>query len=190
MARVPLVDAEDLPEEFRYCLSRPISILRALGNAPGALHAHHEYAEWIRWRSRLDPRLRQLVIIEVGLLTESDYEYSHHVALGHRFGVEDADVRELVAVLEGGGNDYFTPAELAAFRLTRELVEEREVRDPAWRDAESLLGTELVTEVAAIAGFYLYVATMIRVLRVEVEPEYRALLPRPARPAEDDRSGR
>jgi alkylhydroperoxidase family enzyme len=172
MSRVPLVQKNQLPEEMRYCLDRPISVLRSLGNAPGALQVHHEFAEWIRWNSKTDPRLRQLLIIAVALCTRSDYEYTHHVALGEQFGVTSNDVENLRAFLNTGARKDFTDAELAAFTLAVQVCCDQDVKEDSWNGLSSYFDVELITEMVVIVTFYVYVATVLRVFRVETEPEY------------------
>ena len=52
-------------------------------------------AMYIRHHSKLDPRLRELAILQVGYLARSPYEYSHHVKLGREAGVTDDDIRAI-----------------------------------------------------------------------------------------------
>jgi hypothetical protein len=63
MARVPYLDASDLPPEHRDILARPIALNRAMANSPNAARAFAVPAMYIRDRSRLDPRLRELAIL-------------------------------------------------------------------------------------------------------------------------------
>ena len=39
---------------------------------------------------------RELAILQVGWLARSPYEWSHHVKIGHDFGVSDADIQALI----------------------------------------------------------------------------------------------
>ena len=58
-------------------------------------------AMYIRYGSKLDPRLRELAILQVGWLARSPYEWSHHVKLGREFGVTDDDIRAMVEETAG-----------------------------------------------------------------------------------------
>ena len=66
-----------------------------------ATRAWHAVARYIRHESRLDPRLRELAILQVGYLERSPYEYSHHVKIGREFGVTDDDIRAIADETEG-----------------------------------------------------------------------------------------
>ena len=45
----------------------------------------------IRYKSKLDPRLRERAILQVGWMEKSEYEFTHHVKIGKEFGVTDED---------------------------------------------------------------------------------------------------
>ena len=62
-----------------------------MANSPNAAKAMTGLAMYIRHHSKLDQRLRELAILQVGYLAKSPYEYSHHVKLGREAGVTDDD---------------------------------------------------------------------------------------------------
>src|SRR5436190_19578052 len=95
MARVPYLQQSDLPPEHQDILARPIALNRAMANSPNAAKAMTGLAMYIRHHSKLDPRLRELAILQVGYLARSPYEYSHHVKLGREAGVTDDDIRAI-----------------------------------------------------------------------------------------------
>ncbi|MGH7088464.1 MAG: hypothetical protein ACREFQ_06145, partial [Stellaceae bacterium] len=62
MARVPYVDLKDA-----------INIRRALANSPKAAEKNQALALYIRHESRLDPRLREMAILQVGFTARCVY---------------------------------------------------------------------------------------------------------------------
>ena len=96
MARLPYLEAADLPAEHRDLLARGINLHKLLAHSPAAARAFSGLGGHIRFGSKLDPRLRELAILQVGYLTKSDYEYSHHIKIGHDFGVTDDDIRAMI----------------------------------------------------------------------------------------------
>src|SRR3954451_15124103 len=96
MARVPYLEMSDLSTENQDLLKRRINLFQALVNSPDAARAFSGLGHFIRFGSKLDPRLRELAILQVGWLARSPYEWSHHVKLGHDFGVTDDDIRALI----------------------------------------------------------------------------------------------
>src|SRR4051812_23119840 len=65
MARIPFVAREDLPPEHQGMMDHPSNINRIFGNSPACRKAHHAMARYIRFDCKLDPRLRELAILEV-----------------------------------------------------------------------------------------------------------------------------
>ena len=74
MALVPYLTESDLDESDRPLLARPINLYRALVNSPQGLRHFAGTGRWIRHGCELDPRLRELAILQVGYLTASAYE--------------------------------------------------------------------------------------------------------------------
>ena len=101
MARVPYLEPADLADDDKDLLKRPIWLAKALVNSPKAARAFFGLGGYIRHGSKLDPRLRELAILQVGWLAKSPYEWSHHVKLGHDFGVSYEDVQALIDDTDG-----------------------------------------------------------------------------------------
>ena len=120
MARVPYLQQSDLPPEHQDILARPIALNRAMANSPNAAKAMTGLAMYIRHHSKLDQRLRELAILQVGYLARSPYEYSHHVKLGREAGVTDdetfAHLRRSVELLPRFREDARRDDDFAAVR--------------------------------------------------------------------------
>src|SRR6185503_4221667 len=65
LARVPYLDQQDLAAEHRDLLKRSVNIVRALANSPNGLREFSALSNFIRFKSRLDPRLRELAVSDV-----------------------------------------------------------------------------------------------------------------------------
>ena len=65
MARVPYLEASDLSPEDQDLLKRRISLFQALVNSPNAARAFSGLGQFIRYGSKLDPRLRELAILRI-----------------------------------------------------------------------------------------------------------------------------
>src|ERR1700729_480163 len=128
MARVPYFDRTDLPPEHQDLLNRPINLFRALVNSPGAARGWSGVGHYIRHGSKLDPRLRELAILQVGYLTRSPYEYSHHIKIGRVFGVGDDDTRAIAAEPEGRAS-ALEPLAKTVLKAAREMTTELAISD-------------------------------------------------------------
>lgn len=175
MARVPYLDKSDLPPELQGILSRPIALNRAMANSPHASRAMGELAMYIRHKSKLDPRLRELAILQVGYLAKSPYEYSHHVKLGREAGVTDDDIRAI------GEETAGRPTRLDALsktvlRAAREMTEGLSMSDATFAALEKALGREQVIDLTLAIAFYNAVVRLLATLQIDVEPEYQPYL--------------
>src|SRR5260221_10605094 len=121
MARVPYLERSDLPAEHQDILKRDIALHKALANSPNGARAMNGLGQFIRHTSRLDPRLRELAILQVGWLARSPYEWSHHVKIGLEFGVTDGDLRALIDDTAGRPTSL-EPLAKAVLRAAREAT--------------------------------------------------------------------
>lgn len=177
MARVPYLTPDDLSAENRDLLARPIALARAMANAPDGARAFHGLGKWIRYGSTLDPRLRELAILQVGYLSRSPYEWSHHVKLGFDFGVSEADVRGLMAEASGQPN-ALEPLARCVLRAGREMTEGGEMRAETFAEIEAALGRQQVVELVIVIAFYCAVVRLLASLAIDVESEYQPYLER------------
>lgn len=182
MARVPYLNPEDLSAENRDLLARPISLARAMANAPDAARAFQGVGKWVRYGSAVDARLRELAILQVGYHARSPYEWSHHVKIGFDFGVTEADVRGLMAEAEGQPN-VLKPLARGVLRAAREMAEGGEMRAQTFAGLETALGRREVFELVIAIAFYCAVVRVLVSLAIEVEPEYQTYLDRFPLPA-------
>jgi alkylhydroperoxidase family enzyme len=182
MARVPYLEVSDLAAEDQDLLKRPISLFKALVNSPKAARAFSGLGGYIRYGSKLDPRLRELAILQVGWLARSPYEWSHHVKLGHDFGVSDEDVQALIDDTAG------TPTSLNALSTlvlkgAREMAVNGAMAEATFAALQTELGNEQMVDLTLTIGFYNAVVRVLATLQIDVEPDYMQYLERFPLPA-------
>lgn len=175
MPRLPYLNRDDLSEENRDLLSRDINLMRLLVHSPGAARSFNELGMFIRHRSKLDPRLRELAILQVGWLARSRYEFSHHVKIGKGFGVTDHDIRALIAETEGieSGLD---PIAKEVLRCAREMTQGLSASDRVLSNLRAPLGDECLTDLIITIAFYNAVVRILETFDIEVEAEYEQYL--------------
>jgi len=189
MARVPYLDQQDLAAEHRDLLKRSVNIVRALANSPNGLREFSALSNFIRFKSRLDPRLRELAILMVGYLTRSPYEWSHHVEIGRRFGVSDADIRALMDEAGGRPSDL-EPLAKTVLKAASEMTRDLAVSDATFAELRAGLDNERIVDLVVTVAFYNAVVRVLASLQIDVEGDYQRYLdefplpsaPRDARP--------
>lgn len=171
MARLPYLDKSDLLPEHQDLLARNINLYRLLAHSPRASRSHNTLARFIRDGSRLDPRLRQMAILQVGYVTRSAYEYSHHLRISREFGVSDDDIRAIAAETAGHptGLDPLTRAVLSA---ARELTLDVSLGDDTFAALRQGLDPERLTDLVITIGHYNGLVRLIAAMRIDVEDDY------------------
>ncbi len=175
MARVPYLDLSDLSPDYRDLLKRRINLFQALVNSPNAARAFGGLGQFIRFGSKLDPRLRELAILQVGWLARSPYEWSHHVKIGHDFGVSDEDIRALIDDTAGKPT-RLGDLEKAVLRAAREMTNDGAMAEPTFAALQQTLGNELVVDLTIVVAFYNAVVRVLATLQIDVEDDYMPYL--------------
>jgi alkylhydroperoxidase family enzyme len=176
MARVPYVADDALVEPARHLvLDHPINLYRALANSPGGLESFSLLGQWIRFHSKLDPRLREIAILTVGALSVSDYEFSHHVKIGRDFGLSDADIEGVLRETRENASELGANERLV-IKAVREITLDGALSDAATAELRSLLDEETFVEFVLIVGHYACVVRVLASLQIDVEPSYAQYL--------------
>jgi alkylhydroperoxidase family enzyme len=165
MARVQYVDAG----------KEALNIRRALANSTGAGPAHSALAMAIRHNCKLDPRLREMAILQVGYTTRCVYEYAHHLELCREFGVTADDIRALI------DDDAGRPTKLdevtrAVLRAAREMTRSYGMSDETFAALGKHLDDERIVDLVIAIGIYNSTVRVLESLKVDLEPGYRHYL--------------
>jgi alkylhydroperoxidase family enzyme len=182
-ARVPYLNQEDLSDDNKDLLKRPIWLTRALVNSPDTARAFHVLGGHIRYGMKLDMRLRELAILQVGWLARSPFEWSHHVKLGMDFGVTKGDIEGLIAESAGEASNLGA-LEKKVLHAAREMSDNVELPEPLFKELQAELGNEQMVDLVVAIATYCAVVRILASLAIEVEPEYQPYLDMFPLPAE------
>ncbi len=171
MARLPYLDRSDLLPEHQDLLARNLNLYRVLAHSPRAARSLNTLARFIRDGSRLDPRLRELAILQVAYLTRSAWGLSHHVRIGREVGVSDDEIRA-IADETGGHPTALEPAARAVLRAAREMTTDLAVSDETFLALRQELDNERLTDLMVTIGFYNGLVRVLETMQVDVEEDY------------------
>jgi len=175
VARLPSLGRDQLAPEDRDILKRDINLYRVLSNDPKTARAFLALAMHIRHGGALDSRLREMLILQVGLLTGSTYEYSHHAKIGADAGVTSADIERLVAETRGSTTDL-EPVMRVALKAAREMTVDGEISNETFEALRPFFSPAELVELVVVIGFYNGVVRVLSSLQVDVEEEYAPYL--------------
>ena len=175
MARLPYLDKSELAPENQDLLTRGINLHRALVHSPNGARAFIGLGKFIRHQSRLDARLREMAILQVGYLARSPYEWSHHVKIGHDFGVTDADIRAIIDETEGRPT-ALEPLEKLVLQGAREMADGLAMSAASFAALKQALTSEHLTDLVMVIAFYAGVVRLLATLDIDVEADYQPYL--------------
>lgn len=175
MARVPYLDKADLAPDDRELLDNDINLRRALVNSPKAARASSHLMRFMRSESRLDPRLREMAILQVAYLARAPYEYVHHIELAHKAGISDAEIRA-IANDTIGRETMLDPLTRAVLRAAREMTRKAALSDETFAPLKKELDPERLVDLFYIVSHYIGVVRLLAALQIEVEEKYRHYL--------------
>lgn len=172
MARIPYPDA-DAESPFLTKLP-PLNIFRMLAWSDPALKGLSRMGSGLLYQGKLDPVLRELVIVRVGRLCGSEYEVHQHEHVLRKLGVDDTVIAGLGAISGATLWDGFPAGTREALSLADAMVvgDDTSALVGALRD---LLGEEAAVELTVLVGYYWMVSRVLTTLEVEIEEDHAFL---------------
>jgi alkylhydroperoxidase family enzyme len=175
-ARLPYINREELPEEYREIYDHisqarggiPVgNIFRTLANAPNLFRRFNGLANDLRNGTQLDPKLRELALMTIGRLTDSEYEFVQHWNISLRAGVRREQLEHLA---EFESSPLFNEQERAAMRYAAEATQNIKVSDATFNALRGFLDNRRIMELVMNVAFYNCVVRILVPLGVELEP--------------------
>jgi 4-carboxymuconolactone decarboxylase len=175
MARVPLMQEQehpefsDLVEKFRAGRrGRLINIYRMLLNSPPLAESWFNHSNAVRWKTTLDGRLREIVIIRMGHLARCDYVLRQHVpSLALADGLTRA---ECDALANWQGSKFFDARERAALAYADTMTRDIAVPDDVFAAVKRNFNDRQIVELTVLIGTYNMNARVLRALELDLEP--------------------
>jgi 4-carboxymuconolactone decarboxylase len=132
---------------------------------PAMTSAAAELVVGERENTSLSGRLREVVILAVGAVWQSDYELYAHSAAARKVGICEDAIRVLVS---GGIPENLSKDEMIAAELTRQLSTTHRVDETLYRQAENAFGTKGLTDIVILIGIYHTVCATLNLFEIPV----------------------
>jgi 4-carboxymuconolactone decarboxylase len=175
LARVPYLDRDDLPADRQHVFDRIAesrgsvgNVFRALLNSPDAAEVVAAVGEYVRYRSSLDPAIREIAVLSTAQEHGNEYEWAHHESVAREAGVRD----EVIEAIRSGRAPMGLPAKEGVFaQAARELVRDGTMSDRTFQAVEHLLGRQTTVDLIVTVGYYTMLSRVMTALGVELEEE-------------------
>ena len=181
MARVSYISRADLAPDKHPIFDRlaetrgsVLHVFQALLNSPDAAKAVGDLGEYLRYRSPLDPAVREIAILSTARELNSEYEWAQHEPVARQVGVRE----QVIDSIRSGRAPMGIPAKEGVFaQAARELVRDGTLSDRTFQAVEHLLGPLQTVDLIVLVGYYSMVARVLKALDVELEDGKEADLP-------------
>jgi len=168
MARIPYFDPAQATGRAAKAYEKlpPLNIFRMMGHAGELVDGFTKLGTQILNFSSLDPVLREIAIIRVGVLSRATYEVYQHERIGRRIGMSDDLIK---AIHEGPQAAAFTDLQRQVMAFTDDVVANVRAGDATFKPLETALGAKALQELTITVGYYMMVSRFLETFDVDIE---------------------
>jgi 4-carboxymuconolactone decarboxylase len=172
MTRIPLVDENATPEiaalsaKIRGARGGQLHVFyRALLHSPDLAAAWFEFNNAVRFKTRLDDRVRELVIMRVAFLTGCEYVWAVHEA---QYAAPAGLTPPQVASLRGkSAGTAFDAREQALLTYVDAMTRDVAVPDGVFESLKQHFNSRETAEITVLVGAYNMQTRVLRALGIE-----------------------
>ncbi len=133
---------------------------------------------YFRNHPTLDPRMREIAILQVTISARCAYAYAHHVRILERdLGSTKEELRALIDHATGGASPV-NDDDATVMHVARRITEEAELAPAELDNLSRALGRQQASELVVAVAFYNSLARICNAFDIPVEPEYAAAVDR------------
>jgi alkylhydroperoxidase family enzyme len=145
-----------------------INVYRLLLHSPPLCATWFDHLNAVRWKTGLDGRLREIVIIRIGHVNDVPYVINQHVprlALAEGLTMAECD-----ALADWERTDLFSAAERAALAMADAMTREVAVPDAVFESVKRHFDERHIVELAVLIGTYNMHTRVMTALQIDLEP--------------------
>ncbi len=176
MARIPYVedtgrpDIAPLAEKIKSGRrGEVINIYKLLLHSPALAETWYDHIGATRWKTALDGRLRELVIVRVAQANDYGYALRQHVP-----GIAVADgvsLEECAALKDWRPSPFFDARERAALAYADAMMAAPEVPDAVFEALRPHFDERAIVELSVLVGTYIMHNRVFTALKVDLQPQ-------------------
>lgn len=168
MNRMPYPNPGSVPPAVQALLDArpPRNVFRMMAHAPALMPGIMELTGAVLYRAKLDPILRELVVLRVGHLCGSTYEVSQHRKIAQAIGLSQ---EKIDSTARDADPKLYAESELLVLRMTEQVVRKVKADDDLFAATLTALGNELTMELLVVIGLYVMLAQVLENAEVALE---------------------
>ena len=159
-------DARTLIDGLRKAGNPVINIVKTLANYSKLYNRWRVFGNHVLFKSSLPIREKEILILRIGWLCGSEYEWGQHVLIGKRSGLNDEDIKRIT---EGADATGWDPFEATLIRAVDELFSNAFISDMTWNALSERYNTKQLMDVVFTIGQYNLVSWALNTFGVQRE---------------------
>lgn len=167
MARIPYPDPSQQSSEIRDRLARigSLNVTRMMSHAEDVMQAYSRLGTALLLKGALDPVLREAVILRIGQLCRSDYEWHQHASVARAVGMD----QPTLDAIADRRFDQLDHKQQVALRVAEEIHKDNAASEATMGEAMTLFTPREIVELCLVSGYYIMTAGYLRSLEIEIE---------------------
>ena len=146
---------------------RVLNIFRTMIQAPKAAKGFLAWGNYVLSKKNdLPAREREIVILRIGFLCKSGYEWTQHVPIGVRAGLTEDEVARIKGGADAAG---WSAADQALLRASDELHHDQFITDGTWAALKAHFTDKQCMDVVFTAGQYTQVSMILNSFGVQLD---------------------
>ena len=146
---------------------RVLNIFRTMIQAPKAAKGFLAWGNYVLSKKNdLPAREREIVILRIGFLCKSGYEWTQHVPIGVRAGLTEDEVARIKGGADAAG---WSAADQALLRASDELHHDQFITDGTWAALKAHFTDKQCMDVVFTAGQYTQVSMILTSCGVQLD---------------------
>lgn len=148
------------------------NIMMLMANHPELAMAYNGWGKHLLMANTVPPRPRELIILRVGWLCQSEYEWHNHVGYALNLGMR---LDEIAAIKVGGNALNWNAEDRNVLNAVDELVENGRLSDDAWAALSAKLNRKQLMDFVFTVGHYVMTSWAISAFRMPLEAHTDAI---------------
>lgn len=153
-------------EYYRRKSGKIYNIFLTQARHPELMKKWRTFSDYILNQSTLPERDREMLILRIGWLCRSEYEFGQHSRIGEKTGLTP---EEIVTITKGPDSPGWDPFEAALLRAADELHSEAFISDATWKALSERYSEKQKLDLVMTVGQYNMVSMFLNTCGVQLD---------------------
>ena len=172
--RIPPQDESEWDEEVKELLGNwnkfnknPVpNLFKTLARHPKLFKRWRVFGNHVLLKSTLPARDREILILRIGWLCQSEYEWSQHALIGKQTGLSDNEIK---MIIEGPGASGWDLFDSTLLRAVDEIYIKAFISDSTWKKLSKRYNIQQLMDLIFTVGQYNMVSMALNTLGVPLD---------------------